>query len=75
MALLVALTACCKLPIDAGLTCSPCLAQAELAVFFQYLAELGYAVVSREDNPLSLPGTGCCSEFTLIRVEQPAGCG
>lgn len=50
-------------------------AQAELAVFFEYLAELGYAVVSREDNPLSLPGTGCCSEFTLVRVEQPADCG
>lgn len=44
-------------------------------MFFEYLAELGYAVVSREDNPLSLPGTGCCSEFTLVRVEQPAGCG
>lgn len=51
------------------------LSLAELAVFFEYLAELGYAVVSREDNPLSLPGTGCCSEFTLVRVEQPAGCG
>ncbi|KAL4424082.1 hypothetical protein ABPG75_001383 [Micractinium tetrahymenae] len=48
------------------------LSMAELAVFFGHMADLGYAVVSREDN---LPwGEGCCSEFTFIRVEQPAHC-
>lgn len=31
----------------------------------------GYAVVSREDNPL---GPECCAEFTLLKVEQPANC-
>ncbi|EFN52275.1 hypothetical protein CHLNCDRAFT_139206 [Chlorella variabilis] len=48
------------------------LSLAELAVVFFHLADLGFALVSREDNPLSVQG--CCSEFTLIRVEQPAHC-
>ena len=30
------------------------------------MAELGYAVVSRDDNPL---GTYCCSEYLFMRVE------
>ncbi|PSC73432.1 hypothetical protein C2E20_3494 [Micractinium conductrix] len=45
----------------------------ELGVFFGHFANLGYAVVSRDDNPYT-GGEGCCSEFTLIRVEQPAHC-
>ncbi|KAI3432632.1 hypothetical protein D9Q98_004178 [Chlorella vulgaris] len=47
------------------------LSLAELAVFFQHIANLGYAIVSRDDNPL---GRGCCSEFTFLRVEWPARC-
>jgi len=48
------------------------LSLAELAVFFTHLADLGYAVVSRDDNPQSREG--CCSEFTLLRAEVPADC-
>ena len=43
----------------------------ELAVFFSHFANLGYALISREDNPA---GLHCCAEFTLLRVEQPAEC-
>lgn len=79
------------------------LSLAELAVFFGKMGELGYAIVSREDNPIvraaapalccayigshtqldvclttqpcpPLQGKGCCSEFTFLRVEQPAHC-
>jgi FkbM family methyltransferase len=39
---------------------------AELALFMSHLADLRYAVVSKEDN-LDCPH---CCEFTLIRVEQ-----
>ncbi|KAL4425792.1 hypothetical protein ABPG75_009808 [Micractinium tetrahymenae] len=44
----------------------------ELAVFFGHFADLGYAVVSREDNIEW--GLHCCAEFTLLKVEQLAGC-
>jgi hypothetical protein len=43
----------------------------ELAVWFGHFANLGYALISREDNPY---GMHCCAEFTLLRVEQPAEC-
>lgn len=44
----------------------------ELALFFFHLADLGYGVVSREDN---IPwGVSCCAEFTLVRVEKLQGC-
>lgn len=37
-----------------------------------HCADMGYGVVSREDN---LPwGIGCCAEFTLVKVEKPANC-
>ena len=46
---------------------------AELAVFFMHLADLGYGVVSREDN---IPwGSDCCAEFTLVHVERLPWCG
>ncbi|PSC71017.1 Histone H4 [Micractinium conductrix] len=45
----------------------------ELGVFFSHFSNLGYAIVSRDDN-LAPRANGCCSEFTLIRVEQPAHC-
>lgn len=38
----------------------------ELALFMSHLAELGYAIVNKEDNS----ACGHCSEFTLIRVRQ-----
>lgn len=43
----------------------------ELALWFGHLANLGYGVVSREDNP---GGLHCCSEYTFLKVEQPGGC-
>lgn len=46
------------------------LSMGEVALWFSHLANLGYAVVSREDNPVF----DCCAEFALLRVEQPAGC-
>ena len=33
------------------------------------LATLGYTIVSKEINVVE--GTGCCCEFTLMRVEYP----
>lgn len=40
--------------------------------FLRLTADLGYGVVSREDN---LPyGIGCCAEFTFVKVERPATC-
>lgn len=50
------------------------LSLAELVVVFAHLAELGYGIVSREDNPDAKNFRGCCSEFTFIRVEHPAHC-
>jgi hypothetical protein len=41
---------------------------AQGSMLFSHLANLGYAVVSREDNPDL--NTGCCSEFTFLRVEH-----
>ncbi|GAQ85040.1 hypothetical protein KFL_002180150 [Klebsormidium nitens] len=38
----------------------------ELVVFMSHLAELGYAIINKEDNPLCRH----CSEFTLIRVRR-----
>ena len=38
---------------------------AELSLFMFHLGNLGYAVVSRDDNPFC----DHCSEFTLLRVE------
>eukprot|EP00245_Coleochaete_scutata_P018775 TRINITY_DN9942_c0_g1_i1.p1 TRINITY_DN9942_c0_g1~~TRINITY_DN9942_c0_g1_i1.p1 ORF type:complete len:169 (+),score=29.46 TRINITY_DN9942_c0_g1_i1:2-508(+) len=37
---------------------------AELALFFNHMADLGYGIVSREDNPITV----MCSEFTFFRV-------
>ena len=48
------------------------LSNAEIAVFFAHFADLGYGVVSRDDNIEW--GLKCCAEFTLVKVEQPAGC-
>eukprot|EP00877_Chromochloris_zofingiensis_P010958 jgi/Chrzof1/6115/Cz17g10100.t1 len=39
-----------------------------LAVFFGHIANLGYGIVSKEDNPIA--GSGCCSEFTFLRVQD-----
>ncbi len=36
----------------------------DLALFFGHLGRLGYAIVSREDNPHGK----CCAEFLLVRV-------
>lgn len=36
----------------------------DLALFFGHLGRLGYAIVSREDNPFG----NCCSEFLLLKV-------
>lgn len=44
----------------------------ELGVFFGHLADLGYGVVSREDN--TKWGPHCCSEFTLLKIEKPPEC-
>ncbi|GIL87910.1 hypothetical protein Vretifemale_15944 [Volvox reticuliferus] len=44
----------------------------ELSLMFLHLARLGYAVVSREDNPCGdSEGKICCSEFLLIRLRGP----
>eukprot|EP00197_Chlamydomonas_leiostraca_P013162 CAMPEP_0202873366 /NCGR_PEP_ID=MMETSP1391-20130828/23140_1 /ASSEMBLY_ACC=CAM_ASM_000867 /TAXON_ID=1034604 /ORGANISM="Chlamydomonas leiostraca, Strain SAG 11-49" /LENGTH=267 /DNA_ID=CAMNT_0049554577 /DNA_START=133 /DNA_END=936 /DNA_ORIENTATION=- len=40
----------------------------ELSLFVGHLANLGYAIVHREDNP----GCDHCTELTLVRVEQGA---
>ena len=40
------------------------LSLSDLALFFGHFGRLGYAIVSREDNPI---GT-CCSEFLLLKV-------
>jgi hypothetical protein len=39
----------------------------QLSLLFGHLANLGYAVVLRDDNPHA--NVGCCSEFTFLRVE------
>ena len=38
---------------------------AEMSLFMNHLAQLGYAVVSRDDNPLCPH----CTELTLLKVE------
>lgn len=46
------------------------LSLAELAMFFYHLADLGYAVVSREDNP-SVSKWGCHVSWSFGEAEQP----
>lgn len=43
----------------------------EMTAFASHLGNLGYAPIKREPNP---EGIYCCSEFTFLRVEQPASC-
>ncbi|GIL67838.1 hypothetical protein Vafri_21106, partial [Volvox africanus] len=44
----------------------------ELSLMFLHLARLGYAIVSREDNPNGdFEGKLCCAEFLLIRLRGP----
>lgn len=43
----------------------------ELAAFAAHLSNLGYLPVGREPNP---EGMDCCSEFTLLRAEEPFAC-
>jgi hypothetical protein len=40
----------------------------QMTLLFSHLANLGYAVVARDDNAGA--NLGCCSEFTFIRVEE-----
>ncbi len=40
----------------------------QMTLLFSHLANLGYAVVARDDNPHA--NLGCCSEFTFLRVEN-----
>lgn len=42
------------------------LSTAEMALFMSHMANLGYGIISREDNP------GCphCSELTLVNVKE-----
>ena len=40
------------------------LQQSDMALFFGGVARLGYALASREDNPIG----NCCSEFLLLKV-------
>jgi hypothetical protein len=40
----------------------------QMTLLFSHLANLGYAVVARDDNPIA--SLGCCSEFTFLRVEE-----
>lgn len=47
------------------------LSLAELSTFAAHLANLGYLPVGREPNP---EGMDCCSEFTLLRAEEPFAC-
>ena len=44
----------------------------EIATLTMHLANLGYAVLSREANVWG--GEDCCAEFTLLRVEEPYDC-
>ncbi len=38
-----------------------------MSLLFMHLANLGYGVLSREDNPYNQ--LGCCSEYSFLRVE------
>ena len=38
----------------------------DLSLFFSHLAGLGYAVLSRENNPYG----SCCAEFLLLKTED-----
>jgi hypothetical protein len=45
--------------------------QMQMSLLFMHMANLGYGIVSREDNPID--NIGCCSEYTFLRVEQIPG--
>lgn len=52
------------------------LSLAELGMFFYHLADLGYAVVSREDNPnVSGPACGSCDAFKATKLAGRRGPG
>eukprot|EP00808_Paulinella_micropora_P010207 g67526.t1 len=40
----------------------------QMSLLFFHLASLGYAIISREDNPFW--NRGCCSEFSFLLVED-----
>ncbi len=40
----------------------------QMSLLFSHLANLGYAVVARDDNPHM--NLGCCAEFTFLKVEN-----
>jgi hypothetical protein len=42
--------------------------QFQMSLLFQHMANLGYAIASKEDNPYL--DIGCCAEFTFLRVEK-----
>jgi hypothetical protein len=42
--------------------------QVQMSLFFLHMANLGYGIISREDNPDA--NIGCCSEYSFLRVEQ-----
>jgi hypothetical protein len=41
--------------------------QVQMSLLFMHLANLGYGILSREDNPYNQ--LGCCSEYSFLRVE------
>jgi hypothetical protein len=41
--------------------------QAQMSLLFMHLANLGYGILSREDNPYN--SLGCCAEYSFLRVE------
>jgi hypothetical protein len=41
--------------------------QVQMSLFFLHMANLGYGVISREDNMFG--SSGCCSEYSFLRVE------
>lgn len=49
------------------------LSVAEMALFYSHMGDLGYGTVSVEHNSGGF-GDACCSEYTVVRVEQPVHC-
>ena len=45
--------------------------QAHMSLMFLHMANLGYGVVSREDNGWN--NIGCCSEYSFLKVEATPG--